>query len=272
MKVRLLCLLFVAVFVALSLCGCGSPAPDTARAEELRGKYSFYDDYVKEIIKATGVTAEQADDIFITLANCGVCGELNYIIGSGGKYTVDVGTIGEGITNYDMTIDDSGVIVELKEGATTLYPAADTPADSRSEQSDAPGNVLLEDAIEDAIKGAGAEKESVTINDDLGSGSGKIALIYLKAKDNLTNSMIRTGALTEARDILKALQARDDVSEITIFWSFPFVDVYGNTQDETIIKVNVTKSTLDKINFDNFDYSNISEIADDYFEHSALSE
>ena len=32
----------------------------------------------------------------------------------------------------------------------------------------------------------------------------------------------------------------------------------------------LTKETLDKINWDNFDYKNLTEVADEYKEHQAL--
>lgn len=130
----------------------------------------------------------------------------------------------------------------------------------------------LEQLVDSAIESARVEKDRVSINDDLGTGNGKIVLLYLKGSDNLTNKMIKTGMLMDTKDILQALQPRDDISEITFFWSFPLIDIYGNKSEDTIMKVNISKETLGKINFERFDYNSIPDIADDYFEHTALSQ
>lgn len=130
----------------------------------------------------------------------------------------------------------------------------------------------LEQLIDFAIESVQVEKDRISINDNLGTGSGKVVLLYLKGSDNLTNKMIKTGMLMDTKDILQTLQPRDDISEITFFWSFPLVDAYGNTSEDTIMKINISKETLDKINFERFDYNSIPDIADDYFEHTALSQ
>lgn len=155
-------------------------------------------------------------------------------------------------------IIDEDLVTTVLEETDTTFAYEDT-------------NLTIDEAVENAIKTSGAEKDHVTINDDLGSGKGKIVLIYLKAQDKLTKSMIKKGMFIEANSILKNLQEREEISEIVIFWSFPLVDNYGNIEEGTILKVGISKETLDKINFDNFIYDNIPTIADDYFEHTALS-
>lgn len=269
---KIVCLIASAIIV-LSLSACTvKEEVSTAKADELKAQYSFYENSVKEIRKKMDVTPEQADEIFIILTSCGMNQDINYIVGSGGKYTVDVGKIGEGVTNYYVTLEN-GVVSEVKDGLTVVYPEGDSSDSSDSSEIQEPGEeteVSLESAVDSAIESAHAEKDRITINDDLGTGHGKIVLIYLKAQDSLTNNMMITGMLYEARDILQALQGRDDVSEITMFWSFPLVDTYGNTEEGTIYKVNISKATLDNINFERFDYKNIPDIADDFFEHPAL--
>lgn len=96
--------------------------------------------------------------------------------------------------------------------------------------------------------------------------------IYLSGKDNLTSNMVRKGMLLQAADILESLQSRDDIGRVSLFWSFPLVDAYGNTSTETVMKVTFYKDTLDKINFENFDSDNIPEICDDFYQHAALNE
>lgn len=279
---------FISVLVVLSATACTNSTetvsrnPESSaetvsktRSDELKEQYSFYEKTVKEICNQMKVTQEQANEIFIILVDCGLNQEPTYIIGSNDSYTVDFGKISEGVTNLYVKTEN-GVVTEVKDGLTIVYPKGvsepETSDNSSNSESLPIEELTLEAAVDSAIESARVEKDRVSINDDLGTGSGKIVLLYLKGGDNLTNKMIKTGMLMDTKDILQTLQPRDDISEITFFWSFPLVDAYGNTSEDTIMKVNISKETLGKINFERFDYNSIPDIADDYFEHTALSQ
>ena len=277
---RFVCLI-ATVALALSLSACaGVEEINTAKSDELKAQYSFYEKSVKVICDKMDVTPEQADEIFLVLVNdCGLDGAIRSIYTTNGGASFSYYWEGSAKTQ-EITLEN-GVVSEVRYLSTVLYPAessdstdsADNSSDTtETQEPDSTTEATIENAVDSAIEAAHAEKERVTINDDLGTGSGKIVLIYLKAHDNLTNNMIKTGMLTEARDIMQALQPREDVSEITMFWSFPLIDAYGNTEDGTIYKININKSTLDKINFERFDYKSIPDIANDFFEHPALQD
>jgi|GEM_PF-1916413 len=127
-------------------------------------------------------------------------------------------------------------------------------------------------AVDSAIEAARADVESVKINENKEKEDGEIILIYLKGKDNFTVNMIRDGMLLQARDILAYLHGRNDISEICIFWSLPLTDAYGNTTESNVMKLALEKDSLQRINFDNFDWNNFPDIADSYYEHAALSD
>ncbi len=258
--------------LALSLSACSGAEISTAKSDELKSQYSYYEKSVKEISQKMNVTPEQADEIFLVLVNnCGLDGEIKSIYTTDNDATYSYYWEGSAKTQ-EITIEN-GVVSEVRYLSEVLYPVesvdnSDNPTETQ--EPDSTTELSLETAVDSAIESAHAEKDRVTINDDLGTGNGKIVLIYLKAQDNLTNNMMITGMLMEARDILQALQGRDDVSEITMFWSYPLIDASGNTEESTIYKVNVAKTTLDEINFDRFDYKSIPDIADDFFEHPTL--
>ena len=50
------------------------------------------------------------------------------------------------------------------------------------------------------------------------------------------------------------------------------IDAYGNSFEDTVMAITVSKATLDKINFDRFLWENLPDIADDYFQHRVLNE
>ncbi len=145
---RIMCLVASAALV-LSLSACSTTANSTAnnstsetsaevsiktKSDELKEKYDFYEKTVKEIIKRMKVEQGQADDIFTTLVDCGLNQEPTYIIGSNGDYTVDFGKIGEGVTNLYVKIEN-GVITEVKNGLTVVYPKQPAESESNDEIS-----------------------------------------------------------------------------------------------------------------------------------------
>ena len=96
-------------------------------------------------------------------------------------------------------------------------------------------------------------------------------IIRLKGRDAFTVNQIRSRMFIEARDVLQFLQGYESISEIRMYWSLPLVDSFGNTHDVNVMRIIFEKQTLDRINFDNFNWNNIPVIADDYFEHAVFS-
>lgn len=311
MKRLMYSLVCAAVLLGLAACG-GSPAPETAKAAELRAQYDFYDKSVKEIVSGMSVTAEQADDIFVILTSCGLDGAIRnvYKNNSAGDNTYSYYWEGSAST-YD-TVLNGGVVSEvLNEWGNVIYPperstetlnaeavgnvtalieglsadssrsdyeAAQAAYDflSNSLKKQIPENLVeslsvyglstmtLESAVDSAIESAVATKDNVLIENGIVS-------IYLKGSDNFTNNMIRGGMLMEAADILEYLQPRSDIDRIALFWSFPLVDVRGNTSEETVMIIQFERDNWQSINFEGFDRDNFAVVADDYFEHAALS-
>lgn len=124
------------------------------------------------------------------------------------------------------------------------------------------------------------EKLQYEVKRVLGSSNRGIARIYkieetsenikivFTINDNLTNGMIKTSSKIDIRDILKAVQSSGyDYSEVVIFGTFPLVDKYGNSEESTVLKVSYTPTTVNKINWQNFLYDNVYEIADSAWLH-----
>ena len=96
--------------------------------------------------------------------------------------------------------------------------------------------------------------------------------IVLNADNNLTTNLTRTSMLMDASEILEELQGYDDIhGDVTLAFMLDLVDQYGNTEAGRVMNIRLTQATLDKINFENFNYDNYSNIADAYFEHQAIS-
>lgn len=119
--------------------------------------------------------------------------------------------------------------------------------------------------IQTAVTGAIGEKSnrdgnkltSLTID-----GSGNI-IIKFKIDDAFTENMIAIGAEDDITKALKSIKNSNvDYKTVTVFGTFAMQDKFGNSSEETVINIGFNKETVDKINFDNFDYKNIYSIAD----------
>ena len=100
-------------------------------------------------------------------------------------------------------------------------------------------------------------------------------LVYLSfiGDSNLSTSMTKRGMLSEVGDLLEKLPQEDSrIDEIEIEIWFPLVDEHGNTEMDSVMKVNATKNNWQKINWDNFLTENIPNVVDSYWIHPALQE
>ena len=109
-------ILFLVAALALLLSACGG-SPSSAMAEELSAKYDFYEKSAENIKKGFDVSADDADQVFLTLVECGISSEMGYITkNSDGSFKVYASG-----TDYTVTMDGNAVSsVFLDEDQ--LYP------------------------------------------------------------------------------------------------------------------------------------------------------
>lgn len=200
-----------------------------------------YKEFAETVVKDSGYNwvAILCDD------GTGICfpGSMSYVATYGAQDT-------------DGTILEAYGTITLNENGGYTYEEAE--------------NIALKQAIHAAIEDANVEKEAVNILDT--ENDSAIIELYLKGRDNLSTKTIRKGMWMRTNKILQSLQDRTDFQEIRIFWSFPLLDAYGNSFEDTVMKVVFTKDTLDQINFDAFIDEYIPSIADEYYQHAALSD
>ena len=268
--------LILAAGLILSLAACGAVVDyDTPKSEELSAAYDFYRDSQASLASGMAITPEQADEVFIVLVSCGMDGKVSNVTrkqGDDGHCTVNTVT---SFTAYDVYYTD-GVVDRVEKGGKELYPnpepEPEEPDTTEPNEPEAPAT--LEELIDAAIDKANAEKEEVKLVDTESEENPdeKRVEIYLAGSDNLTTNMIRKGMWMKTSTILEALQSCEDISEIVTTWSFPMIDAYGNSFEDTVMIITVSKETLDKINFEGFLWENLPSIADEYFQHRLLDE
>lgn len=67
---------------------------------------------------------------------------------------------------------------------------------------------------------------------------------------------------SNVNDIIKELSKRKDLKKVNINMYMTLTDTYGNKQDVNISNFEISQEKLSKINFKNFDYMNLPNVAD----------
>ena len=93
-------LLFTAGALFFSAC-----ASDVEYSSELSQQYSYYQNSVDKLRSEMGVSAEEADDIFLILTDCGVDDELTYVF----KNNDGTFAIWSSVKNYTVSLDNNKV-------------------------------------------------------------------------------------------------------------------------------------------------------------------
>ncbi len=107
--------------------------------------------------------------------------------------------------------------------------------------------------------------------DDLGH-----RLVTIRANDNLSKDLIVAGMLVDAVDYFEAISKNPTVmalDSVTILFTFPMVDKYGNTEEAGVHRIQLETATMAKINWETFQsggHRRLVDAADRYFLHAAF--
>ena len=122
---------------------------------------------------------------------------------------------------------------------------------------------------EDIVKKVIEKDRIVEINKNDQNGH---LLVRFKGSENLTNESTVKGFLVDIRDLLKNLKSDSSIQSFTFNVVYSLVDNYGNESEDIVIKARFNRETVDKINFDKFDFNKIPEVADEYWSHPAVQQ
>lgn len=109
-------LCFVSV-LSLLLVGCGNSTASSEKSAELSSQYDYYQKSADNIQDKMGVDPDQADEIFLTLTDCGVSDLINIITpNSDGTYSVwSAGT------KYTVSLEDNTISTVFLDN-DQIYP------------------------------------------------------------------------------------------------------------------------------------------------------
>jgi hypothetical protein len=107
---------------------------------------------------------------------------------------------------------------------------------------------------------------------DIRSEEGSISVGWA-ANDNFSTNLIVGGMKLDTVEVLKAI----DASSIPYEWifigsTFAMQDQFGNVDEMEVLTLAYKKETVDRINWDNFSFSNVFDVADTFVIHPVFQE
>lgn len=157
------------------------------------------------------------------------------------------------------------------EGTANEVPATPpTPRSLTNTPQPASHEAALRQTIDETLgesnRDLGRKLNLFDIREDEGSIS-----VGWAADDNLSNDLIVTGMQLDTVEILRAI----DQSGIPYHWifigsTFAMQDQFGNAGEIEVLTLSYPKTTIDRINWDNFSFSDVFDIANVYVLHPAF--
>lgn len=123
----------------------------------------------------------------------------------------------------------------------------------------------VEKIVKKTVGKSDVESIEVNTNYDIPEPNNKAVLL------NLKNANDKILTWNDTTNILKKLSKEKEIQKVVFVWRAELTDTYGNKTSDPVMKMNIDRENLDKINFKNFDYKNIPNVVQDYWEHPAYN-
>lgn len=94
--------------------------------------------------------------------------------------------------------------------------------------------------------------------------------IEVYGQDNITEKLMKEGMWIDTANALKDLKDNADIKDINVLIAMPLQDKFGKNSTEVVMNMTFPLDVRNKINWDNFIFSNIPNIADNYIEHPVI--
>ncbi|MGV3152653.1 hypothetical protein [Sarcina ventriculi] len=152
--------------------------------------------------------------------------------------------------------------------SNTATPEMTTDLNKDTIQTEKTTKELIEDAIPTTIKNLEKINYVEMIDDS------QPVVFILKMNDNLSKNFMLKGAYLNAKDIIKSVYAvaGDKITSYQFVFNFPLVDMYGNEEDGKVLSFDMSKETVEKINWDNITTDNLIALSQNVFIHPDLKQ
>lgn len=159
------------------------------------------------------------------------------------------------------------------EEVTAEEPDTEVVADADEETTEE----VVEEEPEEVVELTSEEKIKEAADDIY--GNNLVEVEYIDATNHynvytntagLSANMDRKSAYFNATNFLEKIKDVD-FDSVYIEYRTVFVDDYGNEEEREGITYDITKETIDKINFDSFLAEKLPSVADSYWQHPAFN-
>lgn len=96
--------------------------------------------------------------------------------------------------------------------------------------------------------------------------------ITFKGSENLTHNMTVETMYMDMSKILEVIQPDSNFNvNVSFNITYPLSNVYGESEETLVITATFSNQTIQRIDFENFDFKNIPAIADEWWNHEAAN-
>jgi len=99
---------------------------------------------------------------------------------------------------------------------------------------------------------------------------GNLADVVVIRDMPLSENTLKREILSDSAELFEKLFDFGELGEVNLTWENELIDQYGNGKYMPTMRIRLTRDTAEKINWDNFDYFNFENVADQYWQHDML--
>lgn len=184
--------------------------------------------------------------------------------------TISAGTLGV-ITIFVgvlMVSDFDEMAKEAKEGAKGIQAAEEDKLKPESENDLKSGDFYryIAEKVSGTESSHGLPRvESASYNDVNGN-----TVTFKMNGDNMTKNLTKVGILKDSTEIMENMKVAGYEGNVIFVWFLPLENQYGEVDNIKSLAFTISKETFNRIDFNNFLYDNIPDVAEEYFEHDVL--
>ena len=151
---------------------------------------------------------------------------------------------------------------ENEEGVQSALVSSDGTTVAPVSLRDRVAEVIYEKLDEKQFRGVSIEGDQLWVD--------------FNVAENLSASMTRRGAFSDAKDIIEIVSTEagfDSISVYHITGYFPLQDQYGNAKEEIVAQIELTRDVAKKVNWDNMfaeNFENLVRAEGKLFLHAAF--
>jgi hypothetical protein len=166
---------------------------------------------------------------------------------------------------FSMNEDDQTVSPQstIPQAAGTSIAKQDSPVDQQV-------RTVIEKAAGTRSSVGGERFMSLQVNEHQGTTRPDDHIVVATLLADNAGGSTKSRMQFQSIDVFKQLFAMNTMEEVTLIWQLPLVHTYGKAENKPVMKITINRATAVKINWDNFNRNNFSQVANTFFEHTIL--